>query len=241
MKLCALLLAAMLCTLCVGQASALEYTMNAPDDYLFGRPTSDDTIYEWENPNVDRSKNTALIPPTFGSPTSYLPGTGTPLTPNLIPGALTGGGLVTQTGGVTYPTVGGSPGGNSGAGSAATGWTDVTGDLYYSGGHLGTLKIPAIGLSVRVYEDTDSSTLMKGAGHFEGTSIWDGNVSIAGHNRGYGTTLGISTPWSGVTPSPGPPSWVPAPMRSPRWKRSRRPTPAAPRPPRRICSPSTPA
>ena len=53
----------MLCTLCVGQASALEYTMEAPNDYLFGRPTSDDTIYEWEDPNVDRSKNTALIPP----------------------------------------------------------------------------------------------------------------------------------------------------------------------------------
>lgn len=184
MKLCALLLAAMLCTLCVGQASALEYTMNAPDDYLFGRPTSDDTIYEWENPNVDRSKNTALIPPTFGSPTSYLPGTGTPLTPNLIPGALTGGGLVTQTGGVTYPTVGGSPGGNSGAGSAATGWTDVTGDLYYSGGHLGTLKIPAIGLSTKVYQGTGSSVLAKGAGHFLDTSIWAGNVCIAGHNRG---------------------------------------------------------
>lgn len=177
MKLCALLLAAMLCTLCVGQASALEYTMNAPDDYLFGRPTSDDTIYEWENPNVDRSKNTALIPPTFGSPTSYLPGTGTPLTPNLIPGALTGGGLVTQTGGVTYPTVGGSPGGNSGAGSAATGWTDVTGDLYYSGGHLGTLKIPAIGLSTKVYQGTGSSVLAKGAGHFLDMVIVDG------HNR----------------------------------------------------------
>lgn len=184
MKLCALLLAAMLCTLCVGQASALEYTMDAPDDYLFGRPTSDDTIYERENPNVNRSKNTALIPPTFGSPTSYLPGTGTPLTPNLIPGALTGGGLVTQTGGVTYPTVGGSPGGNSGAGSAATGWTDVTGDLYYSGGHLGTLKIPAIGLSTKVYQGTGSSVLAKGAGHFLDTSIWAGNVCIAGHNRG---------------------------------------------------------
>lgn len=184
MKLCALLLAAMLCTLCVGQASALEYTMNAPDDYLFGRPTSDDTIYEWENPNVDRSKNTALIPPTFGSPTSYLPGTGTPLTPNLTPGALTGRGLVTQTGGVTYPTVGGSPGGNSGAGSAATGWTDVTDDLYYSGGYLGTLKISAIDLSTKVYQGTDSSTLSKGAGHFPDTSIWAGNVCIAGHNRG---------------------------------------------------------
>ena len=73
--------------LCVGQASALEYTMDAPEDHLFGRPTSDDTIYEWEDPNVDRSKNTALIPPGFGSPTSYLPAPAPALTPNLVPGA----------------------------------------------------------------------------------------------------------------------------------------------------------
>ena len=181
MKLRGLLLAAMLCTLCIGQASALEYTMDAPDDYLFARPTSDDTIYEWEDPNVDRSKNTALIPPTFGSPTSYLPGSGTALTPNLIPGALDDGGLVSQVGSVTYPAV---DTGSGWTGTASTGWTDVTSDLYYSGGHLGTLKIPAIDLSVKVYQGTDSSTLMKGDGHFKDTSIWDGNVCIAGHNRG---------------------------------------------------------
>ena len=104
----------MLCTLCVGQASALEYTMEAPDDYLFGRPTSDDTIYEWEDPNVDRSKNTALIPPGFGTPTSYLPGSGDPLTPNLIPSALDGGGLVSQTGSVNYPVIDTGNGGSSG-------------------------------------------------------------------------------------------------------------------------------
>lgn len=104
----------MLCALCVGQASALEYTMEAPDDYLFGRPTSDDTIYEWEDPNVDRSKNTALIPPGFGTPTSYLPGSGDPLTPNLIPGALDGGGLVSQTGSVNYPVIDTGNGGSSG-------------------------------------------------------------------------------------------------------------------------------
>lgn len=181
MKLRGFLIAAMLSLLCVGQASALEYTMEAPDDYLFARPTSDDTIYEWENPNVDRSKNVALIPPTFGSPTSYLPGSGTALTPNLVPGALDGGGLVSQVGSVTYPTVGT---GSGWTGSISTGWTDVTDDLYYSGGHLGTLKIPAIDLSVKVYQGTDSSTLMKGGGHFKDTSIWDGNVCIAGHNRG---------------------------------------------------------
>lgn len=45
-------------------------------------------------------------------------------------------------------------------------------------------KVPFIGLSTKVYEGTDSSTLAKGAGHFPGTSIWDGNCCIAGHNRG---------------------------------------------------------
>ena len=184
MKLRVFLLTAMICTLCVGQASALEYTMDAPEDHLFGRPTSDDTIYEWEDPNVDRSKNTALIPPGFGSPTSYLPGSGTALTPNLVPGALEGGGLVSQTGSITYPTV------DSGGNWSGPSFTAVTSDLYYSGGYLGTLKIPAIGLSVRVYEGTDSGTLAKGAGHFPGTSIWDGNVCVAGHNRGVRDDIG---------------------------------------------------
>ena len=35
-----------------------------------------------------------------------------------------------------------------------------------------------------MYEGTSSSVLAKGAGHFEDTSIWDGNCAIAGHNRG---------------------------------------------------------
>lgn len=81
MKIRSFLLAMMLCALCVTQASALEYDFDAPEDYLFGQPTSDDTIYEWENPNVDRSKNTVLVAPGFGSPTSYLPGSGEYLTP----------------------------------------------------------------------------------------------------------------------------------------------------------------
>ena len=42
----ALLSTALLAAVCVTPAHALEYTMEAPDDYLFARPTSDDTIYE---------------------------------------------------------------------------------------------------------------------------------------------------------------------------------------------------
>lgn len=174
-----LLSAALLAALAVTPAHALEYTMEAPDDYLFARPTSDDTIYEQEDSNVDRGKNVALIPPGFGTPTSYLPGSGTALTPNLVPGALSGGGLTNSTGSVTYPNT------SSGGGTwTDTAFTAVTSDLYYSGGHLGTLKIPAISLSVKVYQGTDSKTLTKGAGHFKDTSLWDGNCCIAGHNRG---------------------------------------------------------
>lgn len=187
--------------LSVAPAQALEYSVEAPDGGLFGLPTSEDTVYvETEPANQDRSKNSALVPPGFGTPTSYLPGSGAPLTPNLADtssssGAVAGGWIVAGTGSSTgtdsTALSGGTP--DTGPGFVveggtgfypSTAFTDVTSDLYYSGGHLGTLKIPAIGLSVKIYEGTGSSALSKGAGHFEDTSIWDGNVALAGHNRG---------------------------------------------------------
>lgn len=205
MKFRKILLTLALCAMCVGQASALEYTYDAPEDYLFGRPTSQDAPYTQEDPNVDRSKNVALVPPGFGTPTSYLPGSGEALTPNLVPGALKVG-LVNQVGSVNYPAIDiGAQAPNSGnitmtqipgspsgivQGGSVIGFTEVTDDLYYSGGHLGTLKIPAIGLSVKVYQGTDGKTLAKGAGHFTETSIWAGNICIAGHNRGVNAHFG---------------------------------------------------
>ncbi len=163
------------------QAGALEYDIPTPENYLFGQATSVENGYTAENPNVDRSKNTALIPPEFGSPTSYLPGSGEALTPNLVSGALNGG-LVASTGTVTYPAVT--------VGTSGSSYTAVTSDLYYSGGYLGTLNIPRLGLNVKVFEGTGSSSLAKGVGHFIGTSIWNGNVGVAGHNRGVNTYFG---------------------------------------------------
>lgn len=63
-------------------------------------------------------------------------------------------------------------------------------DHGYSDDYLGTLKISAIGLSVKIYQGTGSSTLAKGAGHFTDTSIWDGTVALAGHNRGVNNHFG---------------------------------------------------
>ena len=199
-----LLISSLLVTLCVTQASALELSIDGADDYLFAEPTSQDVIYQQEEQNVNRSKTAALIAPGFGTPTSYLRGSGEYLTPNLAPGAMAGS-LVNSVNGNSYTGsgVGGYPAPDTSVGtgtyppagnenfttsvigsSGAIGYTDVTSDLYYAGGHLGTLKIPSIGVNVKIYQGTDSATLAKGAGHFTDTSIWAGNVCIAGHNRG---------------------------------------------------------
>ena len=193
MKKYILSLAAVCCMLTVFSmsASALEYSFDGPDAGLFGHPTSDDTIYVTtdEPANTNRGKDAAYIPPAVGSPTSYTLNTGERLTPNLVGG--TSAGTVSGSGGVTVlpPSTSGSTSENTGS-YTQTKYTAVTNDLYYSGGYLGTLKIPTLGLSVKVYQGTDSDALRKGAGHFASTSIWDGNVAIAGHNRGVNNHFG---------------------------------------------------
>ena len=124
------------------------------------------------------------------------------MTPNLaVGGPLNGGNLIPGTVGtaalpgavgrvegltsnlhptVSYPTVSGP----------VIAFTELTSNLYYSNGSLGTLKIPSIGLTVGVYEGTDSAALLKGAGHFTGTTAWDGNYCVAGHNRGVRNDFG---------------------------------------------------
>ena len=138
-------------------ASALEYGFDGPDAGLFGRPTSDDTIYVTtdEPANTDRSKNAAYIPPAFGSPTSYTLNAGERLTPNLVSGSTAG--TVGGTGGVTVLPSNGVEGGIWSY--QPIGYTAVTSDLYYSGGYLATLKIPTLDLSVKVYQGTDSDAL----------------------------------------------------------------------------------
>ena len=141
-------------------ASALDYNIDGPGDPEYGKSTSIEPVVtadRSELPKVDVINGSAGItvaPPDF----------------NTIPsGIVSGNG--TTTGGTMTP-------------APSTGYTEVTSDLYYSGGYLAVLKIPSLNVNVKVYQGTDDKTLAKGAGHFEDTSIWDGNCAIAGHNRG---------------------------------------------------------
>lgn len=204
-----------LCTMCALAlpAHALEYSINAPGNPEYGKPTSFEPVVTADGgamKNEDLSKSAALIPPGFGTPTSYMLNTGEYLTPNLVPSQMAGAGQVNGNVAVVMPPSSGStaPGSTTATAPGSTGsypivdtststspttsvgFTEVTSALYYSDGSLGTLKIPSIGLTVGVYEGTDSAPLLKGAGHFTDTSIWLGNIPIAGHNRGVRNDFG---------------------------------------------------
>ncbi len=214
-KMVASLLAVCMLLALAAPAFALEYTFDENEQSGYGKPTSVDPVVTADGgaqKNEDVSKNAAIIPPGFGTPTSNTLNTGEYLTPDLVPssmaatGAAINGDLV-----VVFPpdmsglsaesvpadlTAGSTmiPGSAEVTvtvpGSTSSGYTEVTDDLYYKDGSLGTLEIPAIGLTVDIFEGTDAATLKRGAGHFEETSIWDGNAGFAAHNRGANSYFG---------------------------------------------------
>ena len=199
-----ILTALALVSVLASNAFAAEYTVESSSPFVMGEPTSIAVTVEDDGFNetmVDRSKNSALIPPAFGSKTADLRGSGEPLTPNLAspyiekPDSV----LVTYSS-ATVPPLDSSfstdvylPGIDGTSGGLYYGneiFTPVTEDMYYPAGYLGKIEIPVIGVTARIYEGTTNDMLAKGAGHFVDTSIWNGNVCIAAHNRGTNAYFG---------------------------------------------------
>lgn len=52
--------------------------------------------------------------------------------------------------------------------------------------NIGNLEIPKINLKADIAEGIDLDTLASNIGHFPNSSIWDGNIALAAHNRGSG-------------------------------------------------------
>ena len=47
------------------------------------------------------------------------------------------------------------------------------------------IEIPKINLKAPISEGTSQEIMLNYVGHFENTSIWNGNIGLAAHNRGY--------------------------------------------------------
>ncbi len=198
-------------------ASAINYTVTKDPfkDYAQADSYTPPIVVGEVNPfTTDVSKNAAYIPPVFGSYTADTLNSGVLLTPNLVgtppvytspaTGATmgTGGSSSYSTGGTDtdssfYPPTSVTPdvdsgttsGSSSGTTSNVPQFTSSEG-MIDSDNKIGHLVVESIGIDFPVYEGTEESSILYGAGHFDWMSAWDGNVGLAGHNRGVNNNFG---------------------------------------------------
>lgn len=57
-------------------------------------------------------------------------------------------------------------------------------------GSIGTVSIPRLGISVKVWRGETTASMAKGLGHYSSSSGWAGNVCVCGHNRGARYNIG---------------------------------------------------
>jgi sortase A len=177
-KLVTLILMLAVCASTAAPAFASDYSFGSgpSSDETFGHetstdePVSTDPMSENERRNKD---NSALPPPYFYGSGDIPTEPSSPYHDNTHES-----GFAPE--GQQYPPTGGEgflPSTSQTAAAQTVPW-------FYDDGSIGTLNVASTGKTVRVFEGEDLSNLQKGAGHFASTSAWDGNVCMAGHNRG---------------------------------------------------------
>lgn len=186
----------------------LNYNYSNPPIETFGKATSIEPVEVidiGETKNINRSKDSAFAPPSFGTSSADTKGTGELLTPNISGVSPMAIGTGSNAGTGLYPSSEIStaqvsninliqtnknnsldfpPSSSMTAIDYSENKFTLPDGLYYSDNSIGRLEIPEINLSVKVYETESLESLAKGAGHFKSTSCWEGNVGICGHNRG---------------------------------------------------------
>lgn len=192
-------------------AFAYNYNFSSGVDYndTLGKSTSTDALVQTDpmTENTRRNKDAAFYPPSYGvfsgdiptDPSSLYhdnskPNSGTTGNPsiNVSYSSNTSVNTSAETGGSVSPLTGSDYGGMLPPTSMASYSDDIlnTQPLYYDDGSIGTLSIPKLGINVKVYEGETLENMRVGVGHFEFTSVWSGNVAIAGHNRGVPAAIG---------------------------------------------------
>ena len=181
-------------------ASDYSFTTTAPQDYY--KSTSYEDVYgaqynygghnavDYDVPELEYGRmsttQTGIMERTIlpglqgtvaavGDPGGYGVGGGVggPLTELVIEGTGGSGPVITPT----TPSV------------QQSGYTSVQG-MAYKDGSIGTVKIPKLDISVKVWEGESTASMAKGLGHYSSTSAWDGNCGVCGHNRGARYNIG---------------------------------------------------
>jgi sortase A len=184
-----LLLSLLILTVAATPAFAADYSFESGGSAMggFGRATSTDEPVTPDpmSENIRRNKDAALLPPPYGVFSGDIPTEpSSPYHNNLRESSFVSADR-------ELPAIGGedyAPG----SGEAHIGFLPSTSQTaapntapwFYEDGSIGTLYVARTGKTIKIYEGESPDSLKKGAGHFSGTSAWDGNVALAGHNRG---------------------------------------------------------
>jgi sortase A len=163
---------------------AANYNFSSGGDTLngFGKSIgyNEPIVPEALSDNTRRNKDAAYLPPPYGIFSGEIP---TDLS-SLYHNNLQNSGFVSVN--QNLPPIGDenyAPGNTFIASTLQTAALNTL-PLYYDDGTIGTLYVARTCKTIKIYEGEELSNLSKGAGHFASTSAWDGNVALAGHNRG---------------------------------------------------------
>lgn len=187
-----LLASALIVGTLITPSSASEYFESSAPEFsdVFGVSTTytAPVAQDPSQTNILRNKDAAVYPPPYGFWSGEIPTDYISHYHNLEGAGTSGWGesstLPSDASGY-LPSTSLMPG-------AASGWTAAkeTAVRYYADGTIGSIYIPAIKLTADVREGTSSKIMMDGWGHFEDSTAWDGNVCVAGHNRGANVNVG---------------------------------------------------
>jgi sortase A len=166
---------------------ASEYAFDSGPDSgtVFGRGTSTDKLISADpmNENVRRNKDNSDLPPPYFFGSGDIPTDPSSLYhENLVESEFAPlGQQYPQTGGEEYAP---GSGGVTVLPSTSQTAVDQMPPSFYEDGSIGTIYVDRTGKNIKVYEGENTDNFKKGAGHFVSTDAWNGNVALAGHNRG---------------------------------------------------------
>jgi sortase A len=215
-KLFAAVLALVLCTGFADLAFAYDSAYNTsygfssgPDTAsTFGKPSSYDEPVTGDllATNQRRDKNAAYNPPSYGIFSGDIPTDPSSLYHETDSGAVfvMGASIQGDSSGVPgLPAIAADSSGGSSLLSVSypdqpglLPSTSVAGAMntapqFYEDGSIGSLFITKLQKTIKVYEGESLDNMVKGIGHFTSTSAYDGNVGLAGHNRGGAAYFGF--------------------------------------------------
>ena len=190
-RIVALPFALAMCAIMAVSASAADYSFKTEQPTNFYKSTNYEDLYDSSYNYGSRNQIDFDIPEIkYGLAQDFLEHSLT--NPYLGSGIHYGISVTPGAGSVIYPTMNDALPVIGTTGTIDWQYTPsvTVDDIKQKDGTLGSVSISRVGLSAKIFEGATDTSMSKGAGHYTGSGLWDGNVALFGHNRGSAAYFG---------------------------------------------------